>query len=81
LVSNDSYISHFQDLKHKWEELQKAYQLLPILTDTIPKIQHQTKLDEDLKQLENDIKTIECHPDNYVTDSARTVFSYKRDSD
>jgi len=81
LVSNDSYISHFQDLKHKWEELQKAYQLLPILTDTIPKIQHKTKLDEELKQLENDIKTIECHPDIFVTDDACTVFRYKRDSD
>jgi hypothetical protein len=45
-----------------------VYQQLPILTDTIPKIKHKTKLDEELKQLENDIRTIECHPDIYVTD-------------
>jgi phage shock protein A len=81
LASHDSYISHFQDLKRKWEERQKADQLLPILTDTIPKRQHKTKLDEELKQLENDIKTIECHPDIYVTDTASTVFSFKRDSE
>lgn len=80
-MTSDSYVLYFQDLKHKWEELQKAYQLLPILTDTIPKIKHKTKLDEELKQLENDIRTIECHPDIYITDAPRSVFSYKAESD
>ncbi|PSN38359.1 hypothetical protein C0J52_06916 [Blattella germanica] len=69
-------------LKNNWAELQKAYQQLPILTDTIPKKKHKTKLEVELKQLENDIKTLERHPHIYVTDADCSVFSYDpEDSD
>ncbi|XP_069683539.1 enkurin [Periplaneta americana] len=68
-------------LKHNWEEVQKAYQLLPILTDTLPKKKHKAKLEEELKQLEHDIRMLERHPHIYVTDASCSVFSYDPDSD
>lgn len=48
--------------------MQKEYQLLPIITDTIPKILRKTKLENDLKQLEKDISLIEKHPYIYIYD-------------
>jgi uncharacterized protein YjaG (DUF416 family) len=77
---NEKYVLCFQGLKHNREELQKKYQLLPILTDTITKKNHKIKLEEELKQLENDISTLECHPHIYVTDTTCSVFSYDPDS-
>lgn len=55
-----------QGLKQNWEELQKQYQGLPILTDTIPKKLHKAKIEHALKQLEKDIVLIERHPYIYV---------------
>ncbi|XP_018332175.1 enkurin [Agrilus planipennis] len=55
-------------LKKNWEELQKQYQGLPILTDTIPKMNRKSKMEADLKQLEKDIVMIERHPYIYVYD-------------
>ncbi|XP_045464246.1 enkurin [Harmonia axyridis] len=57
-----------EGLKQNWEELQKQYQGLPILTDTIPKKIRKTKMEEDLKQLEKDIGLVERHPYIYVYD-------------
>ncbi|XP_021913813.1 enkurin-like [Zootermopsis nevadensis] len=70
-----------QGLKHNWEELQKTYQQLPIITDTIPKKKYKIKLEEELKQLESDIKTIERHKHIYVTDADSSEFSYNLDSE
>ena len=42
-------------LKHNWNQLQKEYQRMPLLIDTIPKILRKTKLENKLKQLEKDI--------------------------
>ncbi|KAK4877726.1 hypothetical protein RN001_010232 [Aquatica leii] len=53
-------------LKENWEELQKKYQGLPILTDSIAKVHRKLKLEEELKQLEKDIVLIEKHPYIYV---------------
>lgn len=53
-------------LKHNWEELQKEYQELPVLTDTIPKSQRKAKIESNLKQLEKDILLIENLPYIYV---------------
>lgn len=53
-------------LKHNWEELQKEYQGLPVLTDTIPKSQRKAKIESNLKQLEKDILLIENLPYIYV---------------
>lgn len=55
-------------MKQNWEELQTQYQGLPILTDTIPKINRKSKLEADLKQLEKDIVLVERHPYIYVYD-------------
>ncbi|XP_066250403.1 enkurin [Euwallacea similis] len=55
-------------LKKNWEELQKQYQRLPILTDTIPKKIKKSKLEADLKQIEKDVALIERHPHIYVYD-------------
>ncbi|XP_017777019.1 PREDICTED: enkurin [Nicrophorus vespilloides] len=55
-------------LKQNWEELQRIYQGLPILTDTIPKKQRKSRIESDLKQLEKDIVLIERHPYIYVYD-------------
>ena len=60
---------HLQGLKHNWAELQRAYQQLPIMTDTVPKKKHKTKLENKLKQLENDIRMLEHHPHIYVADA------------
>ncbi|XP_023714398.1 enkurin isoform X2 [Cryptotermes secundus] len=69
-----------QGLKHNREELQKAYQLLPILTDTVTKKKNKIKLEEELKQLESSISTLECHPYIYVTDATCSEFGYDPDS-
>lgn len=66
------YISCMQGLKHNWEELQKVYQGLPVLTDTIPKMIRKTKLENDLKQLEKDILLVENLPYIYVYNSNET---------
>ncbi|KAJ8929900.1 hypothetical protein NQ314_017365 [Rhamnusium bicolor] len=55
-------------LKQNWEELQKQYQGLPILTDTIPKRNRKLKIESDLKQIEKDIVLVERHPYIYVYD-------------
>ncbi|KAK9877886.1 hypothetical protein WA026_020112 [Henosepilachna vigintioctopunctata] len=67
-VTRESREKLLEGLKQNWEELQKQYQGLPILTDTIPKKLRKTKLEEDLKQLESDIALIERHPYIYVYD-------------
>lgn len=41
---------------------------MPILTDTVPKIQRKLKIERELKQLENDIVLLEKHPYIYVYD-------------
>lgn len=58
--------SFLQNLKINWTEIQKEYQGLPILTDTIPKKLRKTKIENDLKQLERDIVFIESRPYIYV---------------
>lgn len=42
-------------LQHNWNLLQKEYQRLPLLTDTVPKMHRKTTLETNLKQLERDI--------------------------
>lgn len=62
-----------EGLKQNWEELQKQYQGLPILTDTIPKKIRKTKMEVDLKQLEKDIVLVERHPYIYVYNDQETI--------
>ncbi|KAJ8985116.1 hypothetical protein NQ317_012766 [Molorchus minor] len=55
-------------LKYNWEELQKQFQGLPILTDTIPKRNRKVRIEEALKQIEKDIVLVERHPYIWVYD-------------
>lgn len=57
-----------QGLKKNWEKLQQEYQSLPLLTDTVPKMIRKAKLENNLKQLEKDILTIENNPYIYLYD-------------
>lgn len=57
-------------MKHNWEELQKVYQGLPVLIDTVPKAMRKTKLENDLKCLEKDILLMENMPYIYVYNSS-----------
>ncbi|XP_066156722.1 enkurin [Euwallacea fornicatus] len=66
--NSNNNIYGFQGLKKNWEELQKQYQRLPILTDTIPKKIKKSKLEAELKQIEKDVALIEKHPCIYVYD-------------
>ncbi|VEN53666.1 unnamed protein product [Callosobruchus maculatus] len=65
-ITRDQREKLLSGLKQNWEELQKIYQGLPILTDTIPKKFRKSKLEAELKQLEKDIVFIERHPYIYV---------------
>ncbi|RZC38566.1 enkurin, partial [Asbolus verrucosus] len=74
-IGRDEREELLEGLKHNWEELQKQYQGLPILTDTIPKIIRKSKLEAELKQLEKDIVLIERHPYIYVYDDDVVSFN------
>lgn len=42
-------------LQHNWNLLQKEYQQLSLITDTVPKMLRKTKLENNLKNIERDI--------------------------
>lgn len=42
-------------LKHNWQKLQEEYQKMPLLIDSVPKMIRKTKLENNLKSLEQDI--------------------------
>ncbi|XP_031346111.1 enkurin [Photinus pyralis] len=65
-VTKEQRAELLKGLKDNWEELQRQYQGLPIITDTIPKINRKLKLENDLKLLEKDIVLLERHPYIYV---------------
>ncbi|KAL9702720.1 hypothetical protein quinque_006238 [Culex quinquefasciatus] len=54
--------------RKNWENLQREYQSLPLLIDTVPKMIRKAKLEKGLKELEKDILTIENNPYIYVFD-------------
>ncbi|NWX25688.1 ENKUR protein, partial [Notiomystis cincta] len=53
-------------LKKNWEEINNAFQSLPVLTDTRNKRMHKEELELKLKQLEHDIAAIEKHKSIYI---------------
>ncbi|XP_015519849.1 enkurin [Neodiprion lecontei] len=55
-----------EGMKKKWDELQKEFQCLPFVIDTLPRITRKTQMEDALKQLEKDIDMIEKHPYIYV---------------
>lgn len=61
-----NFISFLKGLKQNWEDLQKHYQALPLMIDTIPKMVRKTKMENTLKDLEKDILMIENNPNIFV---------------
>ncbi|XP_026818303.1 enkurin-like [Rhopalosiphum maidis] len=55
-------------LKINWAELHKQFLLLPMLTDSVTKINRKTNLENQLKSLEKDIDLLEKYPNLYVCD-------------
>uniref|UniRef100_A0A1B6E8Q5 Enkurin domain-containing protein n=1 Tax=Clastoptera arizonana TaxID=38151 RepID=A0A1B6E8Q5_9HEMI len=66
-VTEDERMLMLKGLKKNWDELQKEFQLLPMVTDTVPKIKRKTNLEKRLKELEKDIDLIERNPLIYVS--------------
>ncbi|XP_023310057.1 enkurin [Anoplophora glabripennis] len=67
-ITREERAQLLKGLKQNWEELQKQYQGLPILTDTIPKMVRKDRIESNLKQIEKDIQLVERHPYIYVYD-------------
>ncbi|NXA58854.1 ENKUR protein, partial [Mohoua ochrocephala] len=67
-LSDEERTNILKALKKNWEEINHAYQGLPILTDTRYKKIHKEELELKLKQLEHDIAAIEKHKDVYIAD-------------
>ncbi|XP_025419208.1 enkurin [Sipha flava] len=53
-------------LKTNWAELHKEFLLLPMLTDTMPKMKRKTMLEKQLNNLEKDIDLLERNSSIYV---------------
>ncbi|XP_071446253.1 enkurin-like [Hetaerina americana] len=58
-----------EGLKKDWFQLQTAFQKLPMMIDTIPKIKRKLTLEKELTRLERDIAIIEKHPVIILCDS------------
>ncbi|NWU40106.1 ENKUR protein, partial [Hylia prasina] len=67
-LSEEERTNILKALKKKWEEINHAYQGLPILTDTRYKRMHKEELELQLTQLEHDIAAIEKHKNIYIAD-------------
>lgn len=57
---------HNQGLKINWHELQREYQSLPILTDTMKKQTRKMELETKLRQMEQHILLVDSNPFIYV---------------
>ncbi|XP_066172179.1 enkurin isoform X2 [Sylvia atricapilla] len=67
-LSEEERTNILKALKKKWEEINRAYQTLPVITDTMYKRMHKEELELELKQLEHDIAAIEKHKTIYIAD-------------
>ncbi|XP_071416203.1 enkurin [Pithys albifrons albifrons] len=65
-LSDEEKTSVLQALKKKWEETNREFQCLPVLTDTRYKRMHKAELELKLKQLEHDIEALEKHKGIYI---------------
>ncbi|NWI47712.1 ENKUR protein, partial [Picathartes gymnocephalus] len=65
-LSEEERTNVLKALKKNWEEINHAYQGLPVLTDTRYKKMHKEELELKLKQLEHDIAAIEKHRRVYI---------------
>lgn len=55
IVSSEEKKKLLEGLQHNWDLMQKEYQKMPLLIDTVPKQLRKTKLENNLKSLERDI--------------------------
>ncbi|XP_065176035.1 enkurin-like [Sycon ciliatum] len=55
-----------EGLKKHWQELQHQFLGLSVVTDTLPKKARKERIEAEMKQLENDIQTIESHKAIYI---------------
>jgi hypothetical protein len=55
-------------LKQNWDELQKIYLSLSVVTDTIPKRMRKEKIETEMKLLEKDIDLLQRHQLIYIAD-------------
>uniref|UniRef100_A0A674HB64 Enkurin, TRPC channel interacting protein n=1 Tax=Taeniopygia guttata TaxID=59729 RepID=A0A674HB64_TAEGU len=65
-LSEEERTNVLKALKKNWEEINHAYQGLPIVTDTLYKKMHKEELELKLNQLEHDIAAIEKHKTVYI---------------
>ncbi|XP_027758868.1 enkurin [Empidonax traillii] len=65
-LSDEEKTSILQALKKNWEELNREFQCLPVLTDTRYKKMHKAEVEMKLKQLEHDIEALEKHKWVYI---------------
>ncbi|KAF4788499.1 enkurin isoform X1 [Turdus rufiventris] len=65
-LSEEERTNILKALKKNWEEINRAFQTLPIVTDTRYKKMHKEELELKLKQLEHDIAAIEKHKTIYI---------------
>lgn len=55
-------------MKANWGELYTEFLLLPMVTDSVPKINRKARLENQLNNLEKDINILEKYPSLYVCD-------------
>ncbi|NXY22297.1 ENKUR protein, partial [Atrichornis clamosus] len=65
-LSDEERTNILQALKKNWEEINRAFLSLPVLTDTRYKKMHKEELELKLAQLEHDIEAIEKHKGVYI---------------
>ncbi|NXQ33299.1 ENKUR protein, partial [Alaudala cheleensis] len=66
VLSEEERTDVLKALKKNWEEINRAYQCLPVVTDTRYKRMHKEELELKLQQLEHDIAAIENHKRVYI---------------
>ncbi|KAJ7322285.1 hypothetical protein JRQ81_018572 [Phrynocephalus forsythii] len=65
-LSREERETVLEGLKANWEELNREYQSLSVVVDTVPRKLHKEELEVQMKQLEHDIGALEKHPVIYV---------------
>ncbi|XP_075214916.1 enkurin-like [Lycorma delicatula] len=70
-ITEDERQELLEGLHKNWGDLQKEFQLLPMVTDTIPKIKRKTQLEKELKELEKVIEIVERNPLIYVNENRK----------
>lgn len=65
-ITHDERQEILDGLRKNWQELQRTFQGLSVITDTVPKKLRKIKIETQLKQLEKDILLVESNPYIYV---------------